>query len=202
MSYNEVYYDHYDRIAWCSVPWYIGQQLAYFYYAKLNYVTTAMLEQVKVMAVVQIDVDLQEIRAANITAANKRRQFNFTKSLVTINNTLYLETIQKRSFAARFISTDHYGIIQSLQTINSRLRNKSYAKRLSEIKKLMVPLEKQAYLNSHANCNRTRNGDQIPTRSWSAKLLPTTESVVEQVQIELPVSTFNVTIGYLLRCDV
>ena len=202
MSYNEVYYDHYDRIAWCSVPWYIGQQLAYFYYAKLNYVTTAMLEQVKVMAVVQIDVDLQEIRAANITAANKRRQFNFTKSLVTINNTLYLETIQQRSFAARFISTDHYGIIQSLQTINSRLRNKSYAKRLSEIKKLMVPLEKQAYLNSHANCNRTRNGDQVSTRSWPAKLLPTTESVVEQVQIELPVSTFNVTIGYLLRCDV
>jgi len=82
--------------------------------------------------------------------------------------------------------------------INSRLRNKSHAKRLSEIKKLMVPLVKQAYLNTHANCNRTRNGDQIPTRSWSAKLLPTTESIMEQVQIELPVSTFN---RYLLRCD-
>ena len=156
----------------------------------------------EVKAVVQIDVDLQEIgygRAAKITAANKRRQFNFTKSLVTINNTLYLETIQQRSFAARFISTDHYDIIQSLQTINSRLRNKSHAITLSEIKKLMVPLLEQAHLNSHDN--RTRNGDQVPTRSWLTKLLATTESVMEQAQIELPVSKFNVTIRYLLRCD-
>ena len=63
----------------------------------------------------------------------------------------------------------------------------------------MVPLLEQAHLNSHDN--RTRNGDQVPTRSWLTKLLATTESVMEQAQIELPVSKFNVTIRYLLRCD-
>jgi len=47
-------------------------------------------------------------RGADITSANKRRQSNFTKSIVTINNTVYQEIIQNKTYAARSISPDHY----------------------------------------------------------------------------------------------
>ena len=115
----------------------------------------------------------------------KRKRFSCSKASLMRDNKTYSEITCHRSFASQFIPTDQYDVIQSLHTINHNTT------RNPEINKIS-PLTDQAHYNSLRN-------DGQSSDAWFVKLLPSTDTAKEQ--IKLPVTTFEVTIRYLVSSD-
>jgi len=142
---------------------------------------------VKVTTVINIDLDIQEV-PANIAeegmSSMKRKRFTCTKALLVRDDKTYSDVTCHRSFASQFVPTTQYDTIQFLNTLN-----------YNTTKKILIR-DHIAQFTEQANYNSLRYDSQS-NDAWFVQLLPSTDIAKEPT--ELPVTTFNVTVRYLVR---
>ena len=163
-------------------------------------ISSAAQPEVRVEAVVNIDIDLKEInqsRAEEISVALRRKGFTSTETVISTQQDIYIQTQYKRLFVADYMSDAIYERLCLLSTYNSRVANYSRGDAIADLKKTIVPLTDELWYNeNHPNKTTTATNGMS---SWLARLL-VKQSTAEYTPIEVPITGVQVTGTHLLNC--
>ena len=127
----------------------------------------------------------------------KRKQYNTTEELITINQELYLQSTGRRLYIVDSISTEMYERLRSINTIHSRTVNYSREDVYREMRNTLKPFGDQLYYDEiHSNkTNGSTNGES----QWLARLLMQ-NSTMGYTPLDIPVIGVLSNFRYLVNC--
>ena len=126
-------------------------------------ISSAAQPEVKVEAVVNIDIDLKEIsqsRAEKLSTLLRRKGYTSTETVISTQQDIYIQTQYSRLFVTDFTSSKMYEKLRSLSTFNSRVANYSRGDATADLRKTIAPLaDELRYYENHPN--KTTNGRSL-----------------------------------------
>ena len=163
-------------------------------------ISSAAQPEVRVEAVVNIDIDLKEInqsRAEEISAFLRTKGYTSTDTVISTQQDIYIQTQYKRLFVTDFMSSKMYERLRLLSTYNSRVANYSRGDAIADLRKRIIPLTEELWYNeNHPNKTTTVTNGRS---SWLARLL-VEQSTAEYTLIEVSITGVQVTVTHLLNC--
>ena len=163
-------------------------------------ISSAARPEVRVEAVVNIDIDLKEIsqyRAEKLSAILKRKGYTSSETVITTQQDIYIQTQYKRFFVADSMSDALYERVRSLSTFNSRVANYSKGDAAADLKKTIVPITDELWYNeNYPNKTTTVTSG---TSSWLARLIAE-QPTAEYTPMEVPITGIQVTVTHLRNC--